>query len=70
MTFDSIDLLLLALGSLFFVVLWIIEWYCGFKGIPTISARIQRFSRAAPFAVVFVAWLIGYLMAHFFLACG
>lgn len=64
--FDSIDAALLILGSLFFVALWVIEWYCGFKGKPTISERIQRLGAAAPIVVIWASFAAGYFLCHFF----
>ena len=50
-------------GSL--LILGAIEAYTAVKGIPTISARVQKLGSRASIVVIWTSFVVGYLLAHF-----
>lgn len=52
------------LGSLLFLAA--LEAFTVWRGIPTISARVQALGRSATIVVIWVMFAVGYLACHFF----
>ena len=62
----SVDLVLVLwfVGSLLF--LFAVEAFTVWRGIPTISARVQALGRNALIVVIWAMFAVGYLSCHFF----
>ena len=60
----NVILLVWALGSLLFLAA--VEAFTVWRGIPTISARMQALGRNATIVVIWVMFILGYLSCHFF----
>ena len=60
----NLVLLIWAVGSLLFLLA--VEAFTVWKGIPTISARVQSLGRQATIVVIWAMFLLGYLSCHFF----
>jgi hypothetical protein len=61
-----IDLTLLVTSSVTILILTVIEWYTILTGQPTISARVQRWSRSNRVWVAPICGLVIGLLIHFF----
>ena len=59
----NIVLLLWLVGSLLFLAA--VEAFTVWRGIPTISARMQQLGRSATIVVIWVMFAVGYLACHF-----
>ena len=60
----NLVLLIWLVGSLLFLLA--VEAFTVWRGIPTISARVQALGRSAMIVVIWVMFAVGYLACHFF----